>query len=172
MRIDFFAFPAFFLWGFLNNFVLTWCFGSLHASKKMKDISARIASDKHNQSLMNLSFSDMAIKGPLLEELIFRGLLQPTLERATGVPCGILLTSLFFGSVHVIGAVKESSSWYRRAYVIKDFSATLQACSACIIGIFLGVFRHKFGLLASIAAHSGSNSLSYVLYVNAKNDRN
>ncbi|MES1261194.1 MAG: type II CAAX endopeptidase family protein, partial [Acidobacteriota bacterium] len=39
--------------------------------------------------------------GPVIEELLFRGLMQPVLVSAAGVFPGILLTSLFFGGLHL-----------------------------------------------------------------------
>ncbi len=38
--------------------------------------------------------------GPLFEELLFRGFIQPLLSRTFGIAAGILLTALLFGSLH------------------------------------------------------------------------
>jgi membrane protease YdiL (CAAX protease family) len=38
--------------------------------------------------------------GPWMEELIFRGLLQPLLSRSLGVVAGVLITAALFGALH------------------------------------------------------------------------
>jgi membrane protease YdiL (CAAX protease family) len=39
--------------------------------------------------------------GPLCEELVFRGFMQPVIVRSVGPALGILVTALLFGSVHL-----------------------------------------------------------------------
>ncbi len=38
--------------------------------------------------------------GPIIEELVFRGFLQPLLSRDLGIAGGILITALIFGGLH------------------------------------------------------------------------
>lgn len=42
----------------------------------------------------------VVIGAPVIEELVYRGLLQRSLSRTVGVPSGLLLTSLWFALIH------------------------------------------------------------------------
>jgi membrane protease YdiL (CAAX protease family) len=48
------------------------------------------------------------IIGPLFEEMIFRGFMQPLLTRDLGIPAGIILTAAIFGLLH---APEYSGAW-------------------------------------------------------------
>lgn len=80
----------------------------------------------------------------LSEEFMFRGLLQPWLERATSSPvAALVLTSLLFGSVHLpVRFHGEFPNW--------RFSMV-----AGILGLFCGMARRKTGgIQAGMVAHA------------------
>ncbi len=76
------------------------------------------------------------------EEFIFRGLLQPWLERWTSSPViGLIVTALLFGSVH-LGFHGPFPNW--------RFSTV-----AAVLGLFLGMARRKTGgIQAGMVAHA------------------
>ena len=80
---------------------------------------------------------------PLVEELIFRGLLFQWLRGRIGAIGGALASALLFGALH----------W-----------PTGQAVWAGLVGFALALLFHRAGSLwASVAAHSGNNALAIVL---------
>jgi uncharacterized protein len=80
---------------------------------------------------------------PLVEELIFRGLLFQWLRGRLGAVIGALVSAVLFGGLH----------W-----------PSGQAIWAGLVGFALALLFHRVGSLwASIAAHSGNNALAIVL---------
>ena len=113
---------------------------------------------KHlRSSLLSASFF-----GPIVEEGIFRGYIQPIMTKAiqilapaaaaallgggmsVAVIVGIVATAVLFGAAHL-------SNPHKRAHV--------QAISATVTGIVLGILSAQFGIGASIAAHIANNSI-------------
>jgi membrane protease YdiL (CAAX protease family) len=86
--------------------------------------------------------------GPVIEELIFRGLIQPVAIYTTGVLPGILITSVLFAAPHL---PQNGNAWQ----------------SGVIIGIAgfgFGVIRHITGSTrASSIAHIAYNSLPFAV---------
>lgn len=86
--------------------------------------------------------------GPIIEELLFRGFLQPVLVNAFGVLYGILATSLVFGALHL---TQNAGVWQSGALIT-------------LVGFVLGVIRHLSGSTkASSVAHIGYNALPFVV---------
>lgn len=82
--------------------------------------------------------------GPVVEELLFRGFLQPVLVNSTGVFPGILLTSAVFGGLHLM---QYGFLW--QTGVMLTF-----------VGFVLGVIRHVSGSTrASAITHISYNLL-------------
>lgn len=82
--------------------------------------------------------------GPVVEELLFRGLLQPFLMRLAGVLPGIVITAALFGSLHLqqYGFIWQSG-----------FLVTL-------VGFVLGAVRHVSGSTrASALVHISYNAV-------------
>jgi membrane protease YdiL (CAAX protease family) len=90
--------------------------------------------------------------GPVIEELLFRGFLQPVVVDAFGALPGILVTSALFGAVHL----GQNGFIWQSGVVI------------AIVGFVLGVVRHVSGSTrASAITHIAYNvlpSLSLILY--------
>jgi membrane protease YdiL (CAAX protease family) len=84
--------------------------------------------------------------GPLAEELIFRGFLQPLLVRSIGVVAGILVTAIPFGLLHF----SEYGNSWRHAVLISGAGAAF------------GWMRHRTGSTkASTLMHSAYNVLFF-----------
>jgi membrane protease YdiL (CAAX protease family) len=85
---------------------------------------------------------------PVIEELLFRGLLQPVLVNAAGVFGGILITSVLFAAVHL----PQNALIWQSAVVI------------AVAGFGFGVIRHVSGSTrASTIAHIAYNSLPFAV---------
>jgi hypothetical protein len=95
---------------------------------------------------------DAITLGPIVEELLFRGLLQPVLVSTVGVFPGILLTSALFGALHLM---QNAFVWQSGVLIM-------------IVGFVLGSIRHLTGSTkASTIVHMAYNStlaLSLVAY--------
>lgn len=92
--------------------------------------------------------------GPLAEELIFRGFLQPLLVRSMGTVAGILVAAIPFGLLHF----SEYGNSWRHAVLISGAGAAF------------GWMRHRAGSTkASTLMHSAYNMLFFAaLWVSKK----
>jgi membrane protease YdiL (CAAX protease family) len=82
--------------------------------------------------------------GPVIEELLFRGFLQPVLVRVAGVFPGILITAALFGAMHL----EQNAGLWQSGVLIT------------LVGFVLGVIRHVSGSTrASSITHMAYNSL-------------
>jgi uncharacterized protein len=88
--------------------------------------------------------------GPVIEELLFRGFLQPVLVNAAGVFPGILITSCLFGAVHL----SQNAGIWQSGLLI------------ALAGFVFGVVRHVSGSTrASSIVHIAYNTLPFCLTV-------
>ncbi len=86
--------------------------------------------------------------GPAIEELLFRGFLQPVLVSTAGVLPGILITAATFGFMHL-----AQNSWQWQTGVI-----------ITLVGFAFGMIRHVTGSTqASTIAHVAYNTLPFLL---------
>jgi membrane protease YdiL (CAAX protease family) len=86
--------------------------------------------------------------GPIIEELLFRGLLQPVLVSVTGVFPGILVTSVLFAALHL----QQNAGIWQSAVII------------AVAGFGFGVVRHISGSTrASTIVHVAYNSLPFAI---------
>lgn len=85
--------------------------------------------------------------GPMIEELLFRGFLQPVMVDAIGVLPGILTTSVIFGALHL---TQNAFIWQSGVIIT-------------LVGFVLGVVRHVSGSTrASTITHISYNSLPFL----------
>jgi membrane protease YdiL (CAAX protease family) len=85
---------------------------------------------------------------PVVEELLFRGLLQPVLISSAGVLPGILITSAIFGALHL----SQNGNLWQSGVVIM------------LVGFVLGTVRHVSGSTrASTIVHIAYNTLPMVV---------
>jgi membrane protease YdiL (CAAX protease family) len=88
--------------------------------------------------------------GPAVEELLFRGLLQPVLVGAIGVFPGILATSFLFGAMHL----RQNGFIWQSGVLIM------------LVGFVFGTVRHLTGSTkASTIVHMAYNSLPFLALV-------
>lgn len=91
-----------------------------------------------------MMFTSIVI-APIMEEILFRGILQDALMRKYGVFVGILIASAVFGIVHLIPQ---------------------QVVNAFMIGIVLGYIYYRTGaLLPVILIHCINNAISYFTWM-------
>jgi uncharacterized protein len=85
--------------------------------------------------------------GPIIEELLFRGFLQPVLVDSLGVLPGIFITSVLFGAMHLM---QNAFIWQSGLLI-------------AFVGFILGVIRHVSGSTrASSITHIAYNSLPFL----------
>jgi len=88
--------------------------------------------------------------GPLCEEIVFRGFLQPLLVRSLGAAPGILLAAVPFGLLHLqeynswrhallIGAAGASFGWMRQRTESTKAAALMHASYNCVFFLLLAL---------------------------------
>jgi membrane protease YdiL (CAAX protease family) len=88
--------------------------------------------------------------GPIVEELLFRGFLQPLLVDSIGVLPGILVTSVVFGAMHL---TQNANLWQSGVLIT-------------LVGFVLGVVRHISGSTRAAAiTHIFYNLPSFALLI-------
>ena len=78
---------------------------------------------------------------PVVEELLFRGLLQPVLMNAAGVFPGILITAALFGALHL-----TQNAWLWQS------------------GVLITVAGFGFGVIRHITGSTKASSLTHIAY--------
>lgn len=88
--------------------------------------------------------------GPIIEELLFRGFLQPVMVDSLGVLPGILVTSVLFGALHL----EQNADIWQSGVLIT------------VVGFVLGVVRHVSGSTrASAITHISYNALPFLALI-------
>jgi membrane protease YdiL (CAAX protease family) len=107
-----------------------------------------------NSPISLVIFGIMAVTiAPLFEELFFRGFIQPLLSRTFGVVAGILITAVFFGSLH---APEYSWAWQ-------------YALAVAVVGVVLGWVRAwSNSIIPSTVMHGCYNAAFVVAYAFSK----
>ena len=101
-----------------------------------------------NDTLSRVAISIFGITlGPVIEELLFRGFLQPVLVDSFGVLPGILATSVVFGGMHLM---QNANLWQSGVLIT-------------LVGFVLGEVRHVSGSTrASAITHVSYNALPFL----------
>lgn len=101
-----------------------------------------------------VTFAIMAVTiAPFFEELLFRGFLQPLLSRTFGVPIGILITAVVFGSAH---GPQYAFAWQ---YVV----------AVSLVGVALGWVRYRAdSIIPSTVLHASYNAIFVVAFAVTK----
>lgn len=87
----------------------------------------------------------MLIAAPVLEEYLFRGILQRNLVKSLGRIWGILLASAIFGAVHIVPQ---------------------QVIMAFLSGIVIGLLYEMLGSITSVIfVHILNNGIAYLMYL-------
>lgn len=82
----------------------------------------------------------VGVGAPIMEELFFRGFLQPAAIKRFGAPAGLVLTAVIFGAVHL---------------------QLLQFPALAVFGLILGLLAHHYRRLGpAIVAHMVFNGLT------------
>jgi membrane protease YdiL (CAAX protease family) len=102
-----------------------------------------------NDTLSRIVISLFGITlGPVIEELLFRGFLQPVLVDSLGVFPGILATSVVFGGMHLM----QNANLWQSGVLIS------------LVGFVLGVVRHVSGSTrASAITHVSYNAVPFLV---------
>ena len=110
-------------------------------------------------------FSGLYYMFPYLDQSLrkdFRGLVQPLLTKSVQVLIPAA-TVVFFGtglSVATAVAIVATSVLFGAAHLSNPHKgAHIQAMSATVSGVVLGILAARFGIGASIASHIANNSL-------------
>lgn len=133
--------PLIVLAGFVTNLISSY-YGQ---TPEMQDVVRWVLDEKSFIVLISLIFFGIVI-APMIEEILFRGFLQPALKKLFGGRYAIVVTASLFAAVHM------------------DIFAFLQIF---ILGILLGYLYEKTQtLVASIFVHILHNSLTlfFLLY--------
>ena len=104
-----------------------------------------------NDPLSRIAISIFGVTlGPIVEELLFRGFLQPVLVDSFGVLPGIIVTSVVFGAMHL---TQNANLWQSGVLI-------------ALVGFVLGVVRHVSGSTrASAIVHVSYNALPFVVMI-------
>lgn len=129
--------PLIMLAGFVINLISS-CYGQ---APEMQDVVRWVLEEKSLFILASLIFFGVIV-APIIEEIMFRGFLQPALKNSFGGRYAIAVTAALFAAVHM------------------DMFAFLQIF---ILGMLLGYLYEKTQtLIASIVVHILHNSLTLV----------
>ncbi len=154
---------------FIPNFTLGLAVGAFEVPIKLISLvvlsaTGIISSDKSESKYskqLESSLFYVSVIGPIAEEGIFRGVVQPLLTRAIQIivpaaaaiafgpfsiatTISIVASGIFFGAVH---------------YFNNHDGAHIQAVFASVTGVVYGTLAAQFGIGASIAAHIINNTV-------------
>jgi hypothetical protein len=99
-------------------------------------------------SVIAMTFVFACVGAPIIEELYFRGLVQPVLMRNLGTAPGIVAQAMFFGAAH-----------YQLGMTFNQ--AAVKCGTIFVLGLFLGWLRMNTGRLgAGMVAHATNNVIA------------
>ncbi len=104
---------------------------------------------------MAVSIFDTAMIAPLVEELVFRGVILPRISKRHGIWKGILISSVLFGAAHMMNGQMDAAS------------AVQTVVNITLIGIFLSLLCLKEkSIWASFTVHAMNNLIEILLPMN------
>jgi membrane protease YdiL (CAAX protease family) len=133
----------------LTGFALVLVSLALHVLLRTPDVETPFSKMLESGFASRLAISLFGVTiAPIVEELLFRGFLQPVLVSAAGVFPGILATSVLFGAVHLM---QNAGLWQA-------------GLTITVAGFAFGVVRHISGSTrASSIVHVAYNVVPFVL---------
>ena len=130
------------------NLVVIGLLGSAIMRASNVTAKQKLKSD-HVRTLSSVNLFGLSILVPVMEELAFRGMLQPLVAAITRSPqLGIAISSSMFGFMHYLNP--HPLSW-------------LQAISSGFGGLACGIENDRQGILASIGVHIANNFMCFSL---------
>lgn len=100
------------------------------------------------------AYLTLTVLAPIAEELLFRGFLFSKLRRYLNAGLTILLTTILFAILHVLGITEDGQVQLQWAAVADVF----------VLAVVLGILREKTGSVwAGILLHAIKNSLAFFL---------
>ena len=102
-----------------------------------------------------------AIAGAIVEEMVCRGLLMGYIEKKTNIRIAIVVTSLFFGVIHLLNGALNVTSFF------------LLLVSGTLVGMMFGIATYRFNTIwASITLHFFWNVFQVVYITSKETDYN
>lgn len=99
--------------------------------------------------LLAIALFTILLAAPVIEEFLFRGMLQTWIKNKIGTKAAILITSLFFALFHL----SASQGFGNISLALSLF------CFACFLGF---IYEKKASLFASIGLHMAFNAISTI----------
>lgn len=131
---------------FAGGCALSFVVGLLGSALRTPQIKSPFDRFLHSPGWIALFGLFAVFLGPVFEELVFRGFVQPLLSRDLGNLAGILLTAFAFGFLHG----PEYGAW--------QFVALITAAGAC----FGWVRAWTGSLVPAVVMHAGFNTVFFV----------
>jgi membrane protease YdiL (CAAX protease family) len=104
-------------------------------------------------SFIAATFLFACVGAPIIEELYFRGLVQPVLVRNLGLGPGTVAQAMFFGAAH-----------YQVGMTFNQ--AAVKCGTIFVLGLFLGWLRNSTGRLgAGMVAHATNNVIAVLVSI-------
>ncbi len=128
-----------------------------------------LARDKNDRYLIDVLNNTIitTLYGPILEETLFRGALQPLLIAAISWLAPVAATALLFGiglTVAAMLSIFVTSIIFGAMHISNEHKGSYRQAAICFIGgIVFGAVAMQYGLVASIAAHIINNTLAITL---------
>jgi membrane protease YdiL (CAAX protease family) len=139
---------------FIGGCVLSFAIGLLGSALQAPQIKSPFDRFLHSPGWIVLFGLFAVFLGPVFEEIVFRGFIQPLLSRDLGNVAGILLTAGLFGLLH---GPEYSGAW--------QFVVLITAAGACF-----GWVRAWTGwLIPAVVMHAGSNAVFFVAALTQNN---
>jgi membrane protease YdiL (CAAX protease family) len=132
---------------FLAGCVLSFGVGLLGSALKTPQIKSPFDRFLHSPGWIILFGFFAVLLGPVFEEVVFRGFIQPLLTRDLGPAAGILLTAFAFGLLH---GPEYSGAW--------QFVVLIAVAGAC----FGWVRAWTGSLIPAMVMHAGFNTVFFV----------